>query len=305
MNDRRPPFNPRSMEKMMKDLSRMLEQQNFESVDEANAFLQQLVDSGTPIPEMGPVDDPLSQAQELVYDAYNAPSQEEATALAREALEISEDCADAYVILAELEAENLEEARTYYEQGVAAGERALGPAFFEEEMGYFWGILETRPYMRARAGLAEVLWILGEHDAAIDHYEEMLRLNPDDNQGLRYLLAECLLALGRDDDLEALLDRYEDEASAGWQYNRALLLYRREDESDRAEAALEEALEISPYVADYLLGRKKLPKRPPPYVGFGDENEAVDYVLSHYDYWQSTYGALRWMRQHARHGRRR
>lgn len=33
--------------------------------------------------------------------------------------------------------------------------------------GHFWGILETRFYMRARAGLAEALWELGERDAAI------------------------------------------------------------------------------------------------------------------------------------------
>ncbi len=68
--------------------------------------------------------------------------------LARQALTISPDCADAYLLLAEEAASSLEEARELLERGVAAGERALGPEPFEEDVGYFWGILETRPYMR-------------------------------------------------------------------------------------------------------------------------------------------------------------
>lgn len=80
-----------------------------------------------------------------------------------------------------------------YEQGVEAGERALGSEAFEEWEGHFWGILETRPYMRARHGLALCLWEAGESKKAIEHYTEMLRLNPGDNQGIRYVLAGCLL----------------------------------------------------------------------------------------------------------------
>ena len=41
--------------------------------------------------------------------------------------------------------------------GLDAGELALGPEGFEEYDGHFWGFLETRPYMRARHGLALAL----------------------------------------------------------------------------------------------------------------------------------------------------
>jgi Tetratricopeptide repeat len=41
--------------------------------------------------------------------------------------------------------------------------------------------------MRARAGLAATLDALGDVEAAIGHYRDMLRLNPGDNQGIRYL----------------------------------------------------------------------------------------------------------------------
>lgn len=290
-------FGPRSMEKMMRDLGKLLEQQEFESIEEANAFLEQFW--GKPIPEMTPEEDPLSQAQELIYQAYEASSRAQAVKLARQALEISPDCADAYVLLAEAEAKTPEQAKAYYKQGVKAGERALGPELFEEGEGHFWGILETRPYMRARLGLARMLWLLEENEAAIEHFQEMLRLNPGDNQGVRYLLADCLLETDRDEDLAALLEQYEDDASAGWLYTRALLLFRQEGDSEEAKAALEEALEYNEYVPAYLLGKKKMPKQMPAYVGFGDENEAIDYASTGIAHWRNTYGALRWLRTHA------
>lgn len=40
--------------------------------------------------------------------------------------------------------------------------------------------------MRARAALAGTLWRLGRREEAVDHQRELLRLNPNDNQGLRY-----------------------------------------------------------------------------------------------------------------------
>ena len=74
-----------------------------------------------------------------------------------------------------------------------AGELALGPQGFEEYDGHFWGFLETRPYMRARHGLALTLLKLGEEAVAMEHFRVMLKLNPNDNQGIRYLLLGSLL----------------------------------------------------------------------------------------------------------------
>ena len=42
------------MEKMMADLGRLLEEQEFESTDEANAYLQQIMASGEPLPAAEP-----------------------------------------------------------------------------------------------------------------------------------------------------------------------------------------------------------------------------------------------------------
>ena len=143
---------------------------------------------GFSLPGASRGDTPLEQAQDLMYQAFEEGDERRRVELARQALALSPDCADAYVLLAE-HAPNRKEALALYEQGVAAGERALGPEVFERDAGHFWGLLETRPYMRARLGLALQLWTAGRRDEAVTHLQDMLRLNPNDNQGVRYTLA--------------------------------------------------------------------------------------------------------------------
>ena len=96
-----------------------------------------------------------------------------------------------------------EKALELYRKG---GERAnaLGKEAFETEMRHFWGLLETRPYLRARAGLAQSLWDCGLHDAAIAHWRGILRLIPNDNQAIRYVLAARLLERGRDHEFAGI-----------------------------------------------------------------------------------------------------
>lgn len=287
-----PPFDPRSMERMMADIHKFLKGKEFKSEEELSRFSREVVSSGgrPPVRELTP----LERAQDLVYDAWETFG-DERVELAYKALEISKDCADAYIILAEEVARNLKEALKFYQQAVEAGKRALGPKVFKESVGHFWGILETRPYMRALAGLADCLWALGKRKEAIEHFLELLRLNPNDNQGIRYILVNCLLEEKRDDEAERLLNQYPDDPTACWQYSRALLKYRREGESGKANTFLKEAFDRNPYVPAYLLKKKKLPHTLPQYVGFGDESEAVDYAIDAANVWDETPGALRWL----------
>jgi ST7 protein. len=290
-----PPFRDRrAMEKTMVDTGRLLSEHDFGSIDEANAFLQDMIASGGPPPSLKRTLTPLEQAQDVMYEAWDS-SGKRRVKLARQALSISEDCADAYVLLAEETARSLSDARDLYGQGVKAGERALGPQAFEEDIGHFWGIIESRPYMRARAGLAQCLWMLGERQRAIEHYTEMLRLNPSDNQGIRYLLVNCLLEEGCDEAVGKLLDQYEGDATATWLYSHALWMFCREGASSKAKARLREALNHNRYVPRYILGRKRLPRRLPEYVGFGDKNEAIVYAAEAIVVWQKTPGAVEWL----------
>ncbi len=285
-------FDRRAMEKSMNDLTRLLSTREFESIDEMNAFLQQTIKAGVPIE--APPSTPLEQAQDLMYEAWSTSGRRRVQ-LAREALALSPDCADAYVLLAEETARKPQEARDLYQKGVEAGERAIGAETFEESVGHFWGIVETRPYMRAREGLASVLWHMGEHQAAIEHLTEMLRLNPGDNQGLRYTLMQWLVETGANEQVSQLLEQYPDDGAAAWVYTQALWRFQQEGASDAANDALNDALTMNRFVPAYLLGQKRLPQRLPEYVGMGDDNEAIAYAVDGLSAWHTIPGAVDWL----------
>lgn len=80
--------------------------------------------AGKEIPEAQPKD-ALSLAQDIIYDAWEKSNRKERIRMARKALSISPDCADAYSLLAEEEAQTFEEAKGLYEKAVKAGEREL------------------------------------------------------------------------------------------------------------------------------------------------------------------------------------
>jgi tetratricopeptide (TPR) repeat protein len=240
----------------------------------------------------------LYEAQELIYDAWEADDVEKSIALAKKALTISPLCADAYVLLAGHEKRGSPEQIALFQKGVEAGTKAIGAANFRDMEGDFWGFIETRPYMRSRQGLAMALWVHGERGEAIDHLRDMLRLNPDDNQGLRYVLAGWFIEENRDDDLDALLKAYEDDGAAAWAWGAALAAFRRHGDNAESRRLLKDAIKVNKHVRPYLLGDKKLPKKLPPYMGFGDASEAVWYVSECKRGWDATPGAIDWVRSY-------
>jgi tetratricopeptide (TPR) repeat protein len=288
-----PTLSRRANEKFHATIGRIMEEKNFANLDEANAYLEKNI-IGRKVPDLPPRN-ALEEAQDIMYSAWEEPSKKKRIMMARRALEISADCADAFVLLAEESASSLADARDCYERGTQAGERALGPEAFKKEAGHFWGVIETRPYMRARAGLAGVLWHMGEKAAAISHYHDMLRLNPNDNQGLRYPLLGYLLEENRDREARELMDRFPGEGSAAWLYSKALLKFKREGPNPKTDGRLMKALDYNPAVVLYLLGMKNLPKRIPETVGIGDDDEAVEYVAGSFRGWFQTPGALEWL----------
>lgn len=251
---------------------------------------------------LAPLDAPaggtmLEQAQELVYRALEARGRRQVQ-LARKALELSPDCADAYVLLAE-QSMDLEAVRGLYEQGVAAGERALGPKAFAEGVGHFWGIIETRPYMRARLGLANALEDLGRTDEAVGHYQELLRLNPDDNQGVRDILLPLFLETGRDAEAGALLRQFEQDGSAVWAYGWALWAFRQDRDSEAARKRLREAIRANRRVPDYLTGEVEMPEVLPESYAVGSEEEAILCADTLWEAWEAAPGALHWLEDHS------
>lgn len=238
-------------------------------------------------------EDAITAAQSVMYDAWDATSRSKRIALARKALDISPLCADAYVLLAEEESTSVDEALALYRQGVEAGTQAPGPRGFKEYAGSFWGFHETRPYMRARAGLAAALWANGYHQEAIEHYGAMLGLNPNDNQGIRYVLASHMLERDDIDALKRLLKEYQDDGAATWLYTQALLAFREKD--PHADDLAKEAWHSNNHVPGVLSGAQPPVAADDSYITMGGKDEATEYVNDNGHAWRSTPGAIDWL----------
>ena len=175
----------RAMERMSAQMQRYFDEHPAKDMDEAKAMIQQQFVGKGPNDIDCPPRTPLEEAQELCYQAFETRGRR-CVQLARQALEICSDCADACVILAEYAA-GAETKLEFYTQGIAAGERALGQETFKNDVGHFWGILQTRPYMRSRLGLAQTLEQLGRLDAGgvvgvkMDRYPHLFFQDPHES----------------------------------------------------------------------------------------------------------------------------
>jgi tetratricopeptide (TPR) repeat protein len=240
------------------------------------------------------IDAQQNSAQLIAFDALEAAGAERLK-LAGKALEVSPVCVDAWGILATEAPEGTPFVLDLWRQAVAAGEVALGPWRIAEYKGEFWGLMATRPYMRARLGLAMELRRQDRSAEAIDTLRGSLALNPNDNQGIRYILLDWLLEAGADAEAAALHAAYDEDGSAAWDYAATLLAFRKAGDSPAAAKALRAALANNPHVPDLLLGRVAPPAREPEYYSPGDQSEAVVYLETAAAGWRGTPGALEWL----------
>ena len=261
------------------------------SLEQLGALLGQIADQ---LPEEAD-DSPLDKANNVFYKACEAPSRTKRIALAKKAIEISPLCADAYVLLAKHEAWASDAQLALYRQAVEAGRKVIGEDF-EEFTGGFWGWVETRPFMRAKLGLAICLWERNEREEALKHLREMLHLNPGDNQGVRSILARYLLESSLHDELAALLKTYKEDASTDLNFSRALLVFRLHGDGAKSRKALAAAVEQNAHVRPYITGEKALPKSLPAFYSWGGDSEAVHYARSFKKGWDETPGAADWLR---------
>ncbi|MEW5841710.1 MAG: hypothetical protein AB1775_00450 [Bacteroidota bacterium] len=293
---KKPVKNPLlASERTLSKIGKLLELPNFKSIDEANKFLQNMIGKPDSLndPFLADKRNPLDEAQEIMYDAFDEENSQKRIKLAKKALSVSKDCADAYNLLAE-EAPSLEEAKELYHNGIAAGKRSIGEKAFEEMKGHFWGYHETRPFMRTMAGLSNVLWSLNQKQESVDVIKEMLVLNPYDNQGMRYSLINKLLVLRKLSEAEDLLNEYMDDHSAYWYYSRAYLYFCKPSKKFAADKELIKAMKFNPYVPLYLFGIKEMPKILPDFIGIGDDNEAIEYADVAFEVWGSNESAYHW-----------
>ncbi len=238
----------------------------------------------------------VSKALDVLNQAAQEPEQEKRIAIAHEALNISKDCVEAWLLLANESSESLEDAAKYLGEAVAAGDRFFADRK-EEWTGRFWQLSQTRPYMQARAGFGQILWEIGERATALDVLEETLRLNPVDHQGIRFVLLRALLELQQYEKAEQIANQYDAEQTTPMLYNRLLIAFAVHGDSLVARSVFLAARKANASVLDYLLGLRVLPQKLPKQSEPGRESEAIRYAAAFGDAYFAVPGLLDFLRE--------
>lgn len=160
--------------------------------------------------------------------AYEADSDQEALKYAQKALQLDKDCIDAEAMIAELTAEDGEELKLIYEKLIAKTEKRLKEkdVLNDENIGHFWGILETRPYMRLRFTYLQHLIDQGKLRKAVKECEDLLLLSENDNLGVRYILISLYAFFEDEINVNKLYKKFDYESSVHMLLPIAALYYK-------------------------------------------------------------------------------
>jgi tetratricopeptide (TPR) repeat protein len=293
---REPSLSRFDSERMNRVIAQIMKKHEFKDVEEMNQFLEnhfisKKLDDILEEREY----DPLEEAQDLAYEAMDTENPAEAIMLILEALVLNPNCIEALRLAADFTSMTDLDYIEKLEMIITRAEETMGKEYIEENKGHFWSVIETRPYMRTRADLAKILSKAGKKEEAIFEYEEMLKLNPNDNQGLRYNLLSLYLETGNLTRTRRLFKEYGYESSALFLWGRVLERYLS-DKHDDARKAVLKAEKQNPYVAGYLTGKKRLPEELPYHYSPGKESEAIVCFDVLGDTWKKYPDAIKWLR---------
>lgn len=279
-------------DKYHRRLQNLIEQAQPQSVEELQALLDSL--TGITLDDLPEVaDTPADRAFDLVDEAWQS-SAAKGKKLAAQALELWPDCIPAYEYLAAQTKSNAQRLE-YMEKAVAIGQRLFGGDFLEKHRGHFWGVTETRPYMRCLEELANAKARAGHWSEAIVIWEDMLSLNPGDNQGIRYHLLPALL---HQRDLAAY-HRYREQYEEGYalmMFDEALAHFIENGDCPEARQALRIAIASNAYVIPVILAPAP-PSTLPESFGLGSPEEALIYAGHGWQLWRGVPGAMAWLQQ--------
>lgn len=198
-------------------------------------------------------DELLNRAATIILDegwgAREAGDNAAARKKAMRALEVYPFCIDARNLLGNIYSDRFEfrEAEKVYRAAIEDAVQEQGGIVKQKDVPY-WLEIDTRPSMRARHGLGLTLMQLHRYGEALKEFEILMDLNPNDNQGIRFLLADVYHFLGNVEKAEKYYEEYSEVDSL---YEYSLLLYFSGKQS-QAEGMLKKAVTGAPFIAQVL-----------------------------------------------------
>ena len=266
------------MNNMLKEFLENTDAKNEEELNEAlGKFIEQYNEG-----EIEYENTPLDDAFELLEEAENAKTIKEAKRLAKKAFATSNACFDAKLFLADLE-ENSLKSNKILNEGIEFEKKRLEQEgyFDKENIGSFYGIFETRPYIRGLYTKAHNLSNQGKYKKAIDVCKEILRLNENDNTGARYLLMALYAVIEDEKDMLDLYKKYK-QNSVEMLFPLFVLYYKKEDDS-KAKEYLDMINKANKHFIKFFKGTIKLEEDSMPgYYSIGNASEVVMYMREYF-----------------------
>jgi tetratricopeptide (TPR) repeat protein len=236
----------RETERLFVELEKRIKAQHLTDQKEIDDLMSELIKeenekNGNGLNDKNP--DPWDYLQK----AENAKTKKDALKYAKKALEIDPDFIDAEALINELSCKNIEDLKKRYEQLLTKEKKHLEDSgiTFRENMGDFWGLVETRPYMRIKNNYMHLLLKMGKYRKAIEECREMLELCESDNLGVRYCLIALYAFLEDEDNAVKIYVKFERENSA-FMLLALSALYYKVDDYPKAEEYLEKLEKINP-----------------------------------------------------------
>lgn len=162
-----------------------------------------------------------------------------------------------------------------------------------------WGIHENRAILRAYFNWALQSMFAGNLNKASTLLNFIIRVNPDDNMGARYLLTECYFLQDKLKQIIELFEFYNEDHSPEYYYSLGLIYYKKFN-FDKASEYLSLAIDYYPRVAlELLSGSKKFPINE--YLSHsigtltGGEVEAYEFKQNYKRFWDETAGSLNYL----------
>ena len=169
-----------------------------------------------------------------------------------------------------------------------------------DDIKLLWIVEENRPALRSLARLSTLYYRQGKLKQLSQINEFVLKLNPDDNHGLRMEQMNLLLRQGDNQKALELANAYLDDLHPETLYGRVLALVRLEQMDEASEAA-QHAIKRLPKVVRYLTHKRvKKPKLDYSSITYGGDDQAWIYRSDMRDEWAATPGIFDWLKKQAK-----
>ena len=235
-------------ENFFKALQDYLDEHPCETEEELNRLMQEFSQKYNASVMAAPslTEKTATTADDYLELSGEAPTKKKALMYAQKALALEPDHLDAALAVTELSAQTPNEL---FEGMQALREKATAQMeeqgwFDEENIGEFYSILETRPYMRVLEKYADVAMKFGMNRLAAATCEEMLRLCPNDNLGARYSLMHVYALLEEEPKAAALMKQYINDKSSQMLLPLSILYFKLNDR-EKAEQYLKRLAEVN------------------------------------------------------------